>query len=138
MSSSDFPNITSDRSPERFRARLTTAIKPRTFRRFLEHCDAYIDSVVQEAGLRDHGEVLELEEYVHLRRENSAVRVCFGMISYSLGIDLPEEVFEDSTFQEVYFSAVDMVCWANVSKYCVPTVRRADCLVFPMSGPILV
>jgi hypothetical protein len=138
VSSSDCPNVISDRSPERFRARLTTRIKPRTFRRFLEHCEAYIDSVVQEAGLRDYGEILELEEYVHLRRENSAVRVCFGMISYSLGIDLPEEVFEDSTFQKVYFSAVDMVCWANVSKCCVPTNRRADCLVFPMSGPILV
>lgn len=74
--------------------------------------------MVQEAGLRDCGEVLELEDYVHLRRENSAVRVCFGMISYILGIDLPEEVFEDPIFQQIYFSAVDMVCWANVSVPC--------------------
>lgn len=91
-----------------------------TFSRFLEHCDAYIESVVQEAGLRDRGEILEIEEYVHLRRENSAVRVCFGMISYILGVDLPDEVFSDPTFQKLYFSAVDMVCWANVSMVCVP------------------
>ena len=91
-----------------------------TFRRFLEHCDAYIGCVVQEAELRDRGEVLELEEYVHLRRENSAVRVCFGMISYALGIDLPDEVFSDPTFQTIYFSAVDMVCWANVSMMSAP------------------
>ncbi|KAI0307215.1 terpenoid synthase [Multifurca ochricompacta] len=96
-----------------FRARLITTIKPRTFRRFLEHCDAYIDSVVQEAGLRDRGEILKLDEYIHLRRENSAVRVCFGVISYILGIDLPDEVFVDPVFQRIYFSAVDMVCWAN-------------------------
>jgi hypothetical protein len=101
--------------PESVRARLITAIKPNAFRRFLDHCDAYIDSVIQEARLRDRGEVLELEDYVHLRRENSAVRVCFGMIPYILGIDLPEEVFTDPNFEKVYFSAVDMVCWANVS-----------------------
>ena len=70
--------------------------------------------------MRDCGEVLELEDYVHLRRENSAVRVCFGMISYILGIDLPEHVFEDRIFQQIYFSAVDMVCWANVSVPCAP------------------
>ncbi|KAH9977837.1 terpenoid synthase [Lactifluus volemus] len=96
-----------------FRARMITTVKPKTFRRFLEHCDAYIESVVQEAGLRDHGDVLELEEYIRLRRENSAVRVCFGMISYILGIDLPDDVFEDPTFQKIYYCAVDMVCWAN-------------------------
>jgi Terpene synthase family 2, C-terminal metal binding len=123
VSSSDYPNITSDRIPESFRARIVTTAKPKTFRRFLEHCDAYIESVVREAGLRDHGDVLELEEYIRLRRENSAVRVCFGMISYILGVDLPDEVFEDPTFQKIYYSAVDMVCWANVSKRCVLTNR---------------
>jgi hypothetical protein len=103
---------------------MITTVKPKTFRRFLEHCDAYIESVVQEAGLRDHGDVLELEEYIRLRRENSAVRVCFGMISYILGIDLPDDVFEDPTFQKIYYCAVDMVCWANVSKnVCVLTNR---------------
>ncbi len=85
------------------------------FRRFLAHCDVYIDSVIEEARLRDHGEVLGLEDYVDLRRENSAVRVCFGMIPYILGIDLPEEVFDDPIFEKMYFNAVDMVCWANVS-----------------------
>lgn len=116
---SDCSNDISDLA-QSFRARFVTTVKPKTFRRFLEHCDAYVESVVQEAGLRDRKEVLELEEYVHLRRENSAVRVCFGMISYILGIDLPDEVFADPNFQKVYFSAVDMVCWANVSMECAP------------------
>ena len=118
------------------RARLITTIKPETFRRFLEHCDAYIDSVAQEAGLRDRGEVLELEEYVHLRRENSAVRVCFGLVSYILGIDLPDEVFTDPNFQKIYFSAVDMVCWANVS--VVYTTRRDGPDLHYLPGPLFV
>jgi hypothetical protein len=107
-----------------FRGRLITTIQPKTFERFLEHCDAYIDCVVQEARLRDRGEVLELEDYVQLRRENSAVRVCFGVISYILGIDLPDEVFADPIFQKIYFSAVDMVCWANVRICCALTDRK--------------
>jgi hypothetical protein len=98
--------------------RLIKTIEPNTFRRFLAHCDAYIDSVIQEARLRDDGEVLAFEDYVHLRRENSAVRVCFGMISYIVGIDLPEVVFADPNFQKMYFSAVDMVCLSNVSVFC--------------------
>jgi len=93
-------------------------IKPNAFRRFLAHCDAYINSVIQEARLRDRGEVLGFVDYVHLRRENSAIRVCFGMIPYILGIDLPEEVFEDGNFQKIYFSAADMVCLSNVSIFC--------------------
>ncbi len=108
--------------------------RPKTFRRFLEHCEAFIESVVQEAGLRDRGEVLELEPYVHLRRENSAVRVCFGLISYVLGIDLPDEVFSDPTFQRMYFSAVDMVCWANVSVVCaLESARGVIDIIFPLA-----
>ena len=43
------------------------------------------------------------------------------MISYILGIDPPEEVFADPIFQQLYFCAVDMVCWANVSGPCALT-----------------
>ena len=88
------------------------------FRQFLANCETYVDSVVQEAGLRDRGEVLGFKDYVHLRRENSAVRVCFDMIPYILDIDLPKDVLADPIFQKIYFSAVDMVCLANVSIFC--------------------
>ncbi|TFY78722.1 hypothetical protein EWM64_g5292 [Hericium alpestre] len=96
-----------------FRERLTRTIKPGTFRRFLQHGQDYIDCVVEEAGLRERGDVLDLESYLVLRRENSAVRLCFGLIPYVLGIDLPEEVYEDPGLQRIYFAGVDMVCWAN-------------------------
>jgi len=96
-----------------FRARLTRTSGPRSFRRFLKHCEDYIECVAREAEYRERGEVLDMESFKHLRRENSAIRLCFGLFEYSLGIDLPDEVFENPVFERLYWAAADMVCWAN-------------------------
>ncbi|KAA1466697.1 terpenoid synthase [Dentipellis sp. KUC8613] len=96
-----------------FRERFMTRVQPRSFARFLKLGEDYIHCVAEEAGLRVRGEVFDLHKYTLIRRENSAVRVCFGMIEYVLGIDLPDEVFADPVFQKIYFAGVDMVCWAN-------------------------
>jgi hypothetical protein len=84
-------------------------------RRFLDHCKNYINSVVKEAELRERGEVLDLPSFTELRRENSAIRLCFGLFEYVLGVDLPDEVFGDPVFIRLYWAAADMVCWSNVS-----------------------
>ncbi|KAH9035467.1 isoprenoid synthase domain-containing protein [Lactarius deliciosus] len=96
-----------------FRARLTRTSGPCSFRRFLKHCQDYIECVAQEAEYRERGEVLDMESFKHLRRENSAIRLCFGLFEYSLGIDLPDEIFENPVFESLYWAAADMVCWAN-------------------------
>lgn len=98
----------------RFRARYLRLAGPNTSRRFLKHCKDYIDAVAREAELRERGEVLGVDSFTTLRRENSAIRLCFGLIEYVRGIDLPDEVFEDSNFMDAYWAAADMVCWANV------------------------
>jgi hypothetical protein len=84
-------------------------------RRFLKHCKDYIECVATEAELREQGEVLNLTSFIALRRENSAIRLCFGLFEYVLGIDLPDEVFMDPVFMSLYWAAADMVCWSNVS-----------------------
>jgi hypothetical protein len=98
----------------RFRVRFSRLAGPNTARRFLEHCENYIDCVAREAELRERGEVLDIDSFTTLRRENSAIRLCFGLFEYVLGIELPQEVFEDPTFMDIYWTAADMVCWANV------------------------
>jgi hypothetical protein len=84
-------------------------------KRFLQHCEDYIEAVSREAEYRERDEVLDMERYEALRRENSAVRLCFMLAMYALQIDLPDEVFEDPAFNTIYFAACDLVCWANVS-----------------------
>jgi len=64
-----------------------------------------------EARLRDRGEVVGLEDYVLLCRQDSGILLRFDLITYFLDIEIPEEVFADPIFQQVYFSAADMVCW---------------------------
>lgn len=56
-----------------------------------------------------------MDSFIALRRENSAVRLCFSLIEYCLGTDLPNEVFENPTFMEIYWAGVDLICWSNVS-----------------------
>ena len=87
-------------------------------RRFLKHCEDYIEAVSKEAEYRERDEVLDTERYETLRRENSAVRLCFMLAMYALDIDIPDEVFEDSDFMTIYLAACDLVCWANVGELC--------------------
>ncbi|KAI0649321.1 terpenoid synthase [Trametes meyenii] len=96
-----------------FTARLLKHCGPLTYRRFIKHCRDYIEAVAKEAELRERGEVLDLDAYQLLRRENSAVRFCFGLAGYALGIDLPDEVVEHPAFMTMHLSTVDMVCWSN-------------------------
>lgn len=87
---------------------------PNCRRHFLKHCEDYIEAVSKEAEYRERDEVLDMERYETLRRENSAVRLCFMLAMYALDIDLPDHVFEDPAFKTIYFAACDLVCWANV------------------------
>jgi hypothetical protein len=102
---------------KRFRARYVKHAGPNSLRRFLIHCQAYVEAVAREAELRENDEVLGLLDYEPLRRENSAIRLCFGLFEFALGIDLPDVVFKDPTFMDLYWAAADMVCWANVSAF---------------------
>ncbi|KAG6844953.1 hypothetical protein H0H87_002067 [Tephrocybe sp. NHM501043] len=96
-----------------FRQRFMRLCGPRATARFLEHWETYCACVVKEAELREKGKVLDVDAFIALRRENSAVRLCFGLIEYCFGTDLPDEVFDDPVFQEIYWAACDLVCWAN-------------------------
>ena len=83
-------------------------------RRFINLWERYTNAVAKEAELRERGQIPDLKSFIPLRRDNSAVRLCFSIIEYALGIDLEDEVYEDSTFMDAYWAACDHVCWANV------------------------
>ncbi|RDB26083.1 Linoleate 10R-lipoxygenase COP4 [Hypsizygus marmoreus] len=96
-----------------FRTRFLRLCRPKATARFLKHWETYCASVVKEAELREANTILDVDSFIALRRENSAVRLCYGLVEYCLGTDLPDDVFEDPTFMEIYWAAVDLVCWAN-------------------------
>ena len=87
---------------------------PNAARRFFEYNVAYTYAVGIEAELREKDFVLDVQSYVRLRRNNSAVLSCFGLIEYAYGTDLPDGVFEDPGFRQLLDAACDLVCWTNV------------------------
>jgi len=96
-----------------FRARYVQLAGPNSTRRLFTHFKNYIESVGVEAELRERGEVLDMDAFRDLRRENSAIRLGFVIYERVLGIDLPDMVFEDKTFMDAYWAAADMMCWSN-------------------------
>ena len=98
-----------------FRARFVQLAGPNNLHRFVKLCGEYTRCVTREAELREAGEVLSMQEYIPLRRNNSAVLLCLALNEYILGIDLPQDIYENPVFMKAYWAACDHVCWANVS-----------------------
>ncbi|KAI0784175.1 terpenoid synthase [Abortiporus biennis] len=98
---------------QEFRGRLADAVNTSWYQRFIKHCRDYMTAVAREAELREQGIVLDLKSYEPLRRENSAVRCCFGLFGHTLGLDLPDEIFYHPLLYSMHLDAVDMVCWSN-------------------------
>ncbi|KLO13041.1 terpenoid synthase [Schizopora paradoxa] len=98
---------------EEFRLRLIQKATPKCLERFLALFADYIDAVSKESELRCDNELLGIESFVHIRRENSAVRVCFALFEYIHGMELPDDVFENPVFMRLYWQGVDVVWLAN-------------------------
>ncbi|KAI0696795.1 terpenoid synthase [Cytidiella melzeri] len=96
-----------------FKARFFPNAGPATLRRFIEHTEAYVKGFSVEAELREQNVVLDIPAYDKLRRENSAVRYCFGLFGYLLNLDLPDELFQYPAMMRMHLAAVDMITWAN-------------------------
>ena len=83
----------------------------------MQDWEATFKALPKELELRESNEVLSIEEYTLVRRENCALRVGFTHIEYALGIELPDEVYENSVFNEMYLAVLDMSWLSNVSLF---------------------
>lgn len=81
--------------------------------RFIETFDSYLDDTVLEAEIREHGNVLNLKDFMELRRGNSGVDVAFSVIECVLAIDLQPEVFDHPTLSAMRKLAGHMVFTIN-------------------------
>ncbi|KAK0472672.1 terpenoid synthase [Armillaria luteobubalina] len=81
--------------------------------RFIRHTCTYVRMVANEAELREHDEVLNIHNYVALRRETSGIRLCFDFAECGLGVNFSQEVYDDPIFRNGYNAAMDLICWVN-------------------------
>lgn len=79
-------------------------------RRFFDAMETYFDAQCLEA---DSKEVPDLESYIQFRRDASGCKQCFALIEYANGLDLPDEVFDDSIVRTLQEIANDIVSWSN-------------------------
>ena len=97
-----------------------------TLDRFVRHCIEYMEATVEEAALRERRELSSLEDYCRIRQDNGGVKPCFDLIEVALGVSLPDTVFDDPNFVQVFHAAVDMICWSNVG---IHSITFIDCML---------
>ncbi|KAF9058518.1 isoprenoid synthase domain-containing protein [Rhodocollybia butyracea] len=81
--------------------------------RFIDHFCTYTTLVGREAEVRELNEVLDIREYIAMRREISGVRTAFDPTEYCLNVNLAPDIYNDPVFISGYDAAMDLICWAN-------------------------
>lgn len=114
-----------------FRDRLFAVAGPNTFKQLIRGCKTYLDALCKEATLRETQEVLDVEAYTALRRENSAVRPTLSIANVALNIDPLDELLEDPIFMSMHNATVDMVAWTNVIYFAGHSVLVVHLLFYP-------
>ena len=79
--------------------------------------DLFFRAVAIQARYRATYFVPDLEDYIVMRRNTSCVKVCWTLIEYANGLDLPDEVMEHRIIQNLDEATNDLVTWSNVSVY---------------------
>ena len=98
-----------------YRARFFKSTGPILQRRLLKDWEATFKAFPKELEVRESKEVLSIKEYTLIRRDNCALRMGFTHIEYALGIELPDEIYENPVFNEMCLAALDMAWLLNVS-----------------------
>ena len=82
--------------------------------RFLQEAANTVNAIAEETRLQERSQKLGVDEFVEFRRKNSAIFPCLALIELALGIELPDEVFEEPNFLKMRNAAADVISWTNV------------------------
>ena len=81
--------------------------------RFISGFDDYLKSVIVEAEDRVTGNLRTVDDYIILRRDTCAAKPSFSFLG--LGLQIPNEVFEDPFIIALLDNAADLIFISNVS-----------------------
>lgn len=90
-----------------------------TRRRFIESTELYLAAVHQQVEKRRTGVIPNLEDYILLRRDTGALKMCFAMGEFGLNLSIPDAVFENDLMKTMQDCANDVVVLSNVSSPCL-------------------
>ncbi|KAK7690875.1 hypothetical protein QCA50_005977 [Cerrena zonata] len=86
---------------------------PRCTKRFVDTMELYVDAVIQQAADRDSNNIPDMQTYIALRRETSAVRPSIILAEFTAGIDLPDGVAEHPLIRSMEDATNDWCSWTN-------------------------
>ena len=81
--------------------------------RFIADFDAYTKSVILEAEDRVAGHLRTVNDYIILRRDTCGAKPPFSF--FGLGLNIPNEVFDNPLVISLIENAADLVAITNVS-----------------------
>ena len=88
---------------------------PGAQKRFINTMDLFFKAVTVQAHHRAAGVIPNLEDYIAMRRDTSGCKPSWALVEYGYGLDLPDEVMDNSIVQSLGEAANDLVTWSNVS-----------------------
>jgi hypothetical protein len=88
---------------------------PTAQRRFVETFNQYMDAVVQQAEDRTKHHIRTFDSYLEVRRDTIGAKPSFAILE--LDMDLPDEVFNHPTLENLRMWVIDMLCIGNVSLF---------------------
>lgn len=101
---------------------------PGTQRRFLEYTDLYVQAVHEQVLHRARDNILPLDEFIRLRRDTGALKMCFAMGEFGLNVDIPDVVFECPQIRIMEDCANDVVVLSNdIYSYNIEQAQGDTC-----------
>jgi len=102
---------------DRFWERTIPHAGANTQKRFIATFIDYQDAVIQQIIDQREGHIRDINNYLDLRRDTSAVKPTFALIE--IGLDIPDEVMSHPAIEVMISTSVDMVILNNVSSFLV-------------------
>nr|GAT47692.1 predicted protein [Mycena chlorophos] len=84
--------------------------------RFIEMFGYFFQSVEDQTQDRLSGDIPTLDNYIRLRRDTSACKLCWVVIEWAYNLDIPEDVLAHPVIYGLGEAVNDLVAWSNVCR----------------------
>ncbi|KAJ8593639.1 terpenoid synthase, partial [Rhizopogon salebrosus TDB-379] len=109
----------------RFWERTVPHADAQTQRRFIATFGDCVESAAQQAIDRNERRIRDIQSYINMRRDNSAIKPSLVLIE--IGLDIPEEVLSHPAIEVIYTATSDMVWIDNdMTSFNIEQARGHD------------
>ncbi|KAH9065032.1 terpenoid synthase [Lactarius vividus] len=94
-------------------------------KRFIETFDAFLQAVAQEAADRAQKHIRNIQDYLAIRRDTTALRPCFAVLEFDM--NLPDKAVRHPVIEELCILTIDMILLTNdIASYNLEQARGGD------------